>query len=102
MFSLDLPQVYFVNQKKLKGKLGKGKTFLLFHADLLQMTKQTWGKSMATFTLLRFHFYPFLLMKTLSIHIAPFSNRYAMKTIGVHIAPAKRCCLSPFQNKAFC
>ena len=46
----------------------------------------------ATFTLLHFHFYPFLLMKTLPVHIAPFSNRYAMKTIGVHIAPAKRCC----------
>ena len=46
----------------------------------------------ATFTLLRFHFYPFLLMKTLPVHIAPFSNRYAMKTKGVHIAPAKRCC----------
>ena len=48
---LDLPQVCFVNQKKLgKGKLGKGKEKgkfrgLLFHADLLQMTKQTWDKS---------------------------------------------------------
>ena len=48
--------------------------------------------SWATFTLLRFHFYPFLLTKTLPVHIAPFSNRYAMKTIGVHIALAKRCC----------
>ena len=34
----------------------------------------------------------FLLMKLLSVHIAPFSNEYAMKTIGVHIASAKRCC----------
>ena len=50
------------------------------------------GTTKATFTLLGFHFYPFLLMKTLPVHIAPFSNRYAMKTIGVHIAPAKRCC----------
>ena len=46
----------------------------------------------ATFTLLRFHFHPFLFMKTLSVHIAPFSNEYTMKTIGIHIAPAKRCC----------
>ena len=46
--TVDLPQVYFVNQKKVgKGKLGKGKA-KLFHADLLQMTKQTWGKSSAT------------------------------------------------------
>ena len=42
---LDLPQVYFVNQKKLgKGKLGKGKAKFeircsLYQADLLQMTK---------------------------------------------------------------
>ena len=42
----------------------------------------------ATFTLLRFHFYRFLLIKTLPVHIAPFSNKYAMKRIGVHIAPA--------------
>ena len=40
------------------------------------------------FTLLRFRFYPLLLMKTLSVHITPFSNKCAMKTIGVHIAPA--------------
>ena len=46
----------------------------------------------AMFTLLRFRFYPFLLMKTLPVHIAPFSNEYAMKTIGVHTALAKRCC----------
>ena len=58
-----------------------------FHARLLAVL---WPK--ATFTLLRFSFYPFLSMKTLPVHIAPFSNRYAMKTIGVHIAPAKRCC----------
>ena len=32
------------------------------------------------------------------VHIAPFSN----ENIGVQIAPAKRCCLLPFQNKAFC
>ena len=48
--------------------------------------------SKAMFTLLRFRFYPFLLMKTLHVHIAPFSNEYAVKTIGVHIAPAKWCC----------
>ena len=42
----------------------------------------------ATFTLLRFRFYPFSLMKMLSVHISPFSNEYAMKTIGVHTAPA--------------
>ena len=41
----------------------------------------------ATFSLVRFRFYPFLLMKTLSVRIAPFSNKYAMKTIGVHTAP---------------
>ena len=46
----------------------------------------------AMFTPLRFRFYPFLLMKTLPVHIAPFSDKYAMKTIGVHIAPAKWCC----------
>ena len=56
------------------------------------VTVSSCRKSKATLTLLRFHFYPFLLMKTLPVHIAPFSNRYAMKTIGVHIAPAKRCC----------
>ena len=50
----------------------------------------------ATFTLFRFHFYPFLLMKTLPVHIAPFSNRYAMKTIGVHIALAEK--TKPFVN----
>ena len=37
-----------------------------------------------------FRFYSFLLMKTLSVHIAPFSNEYAMKTIGVHTFPLKR------------
>ena len=36
------------------------------------------GKSKATFTLLRFRFYPFLLMKTLLVHIASFSNEYDM------------------------
>ena len=56
---------------------------------------------MATFTQLRFRFYPFLLIKTLPVHIAPFSNEYVMKTIGVHTAPAKWCCESLFQNKAF-
>ena len=40
----------------------------------------------ATYTLLRF--LPFLLMKSLPVHITPFPNRYAMKTKGVHIAPA--------------
>ena len=43
----------------------------------------------ATHTLFRFHFYPFLLMKTLPVHIAQFPNKNAMKKIGVHIAPAK-------------
>ena len=42
--------------------------------------------------LLLFHLYQFLLMKALSVHIAPISNEYAMKTIGVHSAPAKWCC----------
>ena len=55
----------------------------------------------AMFTLFRFCFYPFLLMKTLPAHIVPFLNEYAMKTIGAHTAPAKRCCRSPFQYKAF-
>ena len=49
-------------------------------------------KSQVSCTLFRFRFYPFLLMKTLSVHIAPFSNEYAMKIIGVHTAPAKRRC----------
>ena len=40
----------------------------------------------------------FLLVKTLPVHIAPFSNKYAMKTIGVHIAPVNRCCLIPFSK----
>ena len=48
--------------------------------------------SQATFTLLLSRFYPFLSMKTLPVHITPFSNKYAMKTISVHIAPAKQCC----------
>ena len=55
----------------------------------------------ATFTLLRIRFYLFLLMKTLPLHIASFSNKYAMKTIGVYIAPAKRCCKSLFKTKPF-
>ena len=37
-------------------------------------------------------------MKTLFVHIAPFSNEYPMKMIGVHTASAKRCCQSLFQN----
>ena len=36
----------------------------------------------------------FLLMKTLPVHIAQFSSKYAMKMIGIHIAPAKLCCYS--------
>ena len=48
----------------------------------------------ATFTLLRFHFYPFLLMKTLPVHIAPFSNKYTMKTIGVPVS------LIPFSKQS--
>ena len=55
----------------------------------------------ATFTLFRFHFYPFLLMKTLSVHIAPFSDEYALKTIGFHTAPVKRCYQSLFKTMAF-
>ena len=49
-------------------------------------------RTKATFTLLRFRLYPFLLVKTLSVGIAPFSNEYVMKTIGVHTVPAKWCC----------
>ena len=56
----------------------------------------------APFTLLRFLFNPLLLMKTLPVLIAPFSNEYAMETSNAHIAPAKRCCEFSFQNKAFC
>ena len=58
----------------------------------LQIFGIFFATSKALLTLLRFHSYPFLLMKTLSIHIAPFSNEYAMKTMGVHTAPAKWCC----------
>ena len=53
------------------------------------------------FTLLRFRFYPFLLIKALPIHIAPFSNRYGMKTIGVHIAPAKLVVILLFKTMPF-
>ena len=48
-----------------------------------------------------FHFYPFLLMKTLPVHIAPFSNKYAMKTIGIHITPTKRFINHLFKTKPF-
>ena len=54
-------------------------------------------KPQAAFTLLCFHFYPFLLMKTLPVHIAPFSNKYAMITIGNHITP----CSGYYQRKSF-
>ena len=37
-------------------------------------------------------------LKTLSVHIARFSNEYAMKTIDVHIDPAKRCFMPFFQT----
>ena len=53
------------------------------------------------FTLVRFHFYPFLLMSTLPVYIALFSNECAMKMIGIDAAPAKWCCQSPLHNKAF-
>ena len=39
-----------------------------------------------------FSFLSVFVDKTLPVHIAPFSNKYAMKPIGVHIAPTKRCC----------
>ena len=39
-------------------------------------------------------------MKTLPVHIAPFSNIYAMKTIGVHTAPIRGAPDQDFQNPA--
>ena len=60
--------------------------------EFLEMSAGSAVVAKATFTLLRFQFHPFLLIKELPVHIAPFSNEYATKTIGVQIAPAKRCC----------
>ena len=49
----------------------------------------------ATLKLQRFNFYSFFLMKTLAVHITPFSNGNDLNAIGIHIAPAKRI-FSPF------
>ena len=58
----------------------------------VELNPQSVHCSQATFTLRRFRFNSFLLMKALPVYIPPFSNENTMTTIGVHIAPAKRCC----------
>ena len=56
-------------------------------------------RSVYVHTLLCFHSYPLLLMKTLPVRIAPFSNKNAIKTIGVHNAPVELVLLFPFSKQ---
>ena len=58
-------------------------------------------KTWATFTLLRFRFNRFLLMRTLPVHIVPFLNECTMKTIGVWHCSSKMVLSIPFQTMAF-